>query len=348
MRRSSELVDADSVVWSDALAQIPHDVYHLPAYATVDAGDDGRPAAYVYREDDSVLLLPLVLKPIEGTDGSLDAVSPYGYPGPVAHVADGVDATEFWSRATAAFAPTLRESGVVCCFVRLNPLLDGPRSALAAAGTLVEHGPTIAVDVVQTPEERWTGTRSNHRRQINKARREGITTVVDDWDRLPEFIAIYHETMKRVGAVDFYFFDDAYFDALRTQLGDHLHLVVAVRDDTVLAGGLLFENDGIVQYHLGATRDDALVMQPMKLVLNDAMDWAHHRGARVLHLGGGVGGTEDPLLHFKLGFSPWQLPYATWRVAIDPDAYAALVAERAPGVDPTDLGAFFPAYRRSA
>jgi lipid II:glycine glycyltransferase (peptidoglycan interpeptide bridge formation enzyme) len=263
-------------------------------------------------------------------------------------VPDGADGSAFWHRAMAALSPTLRDADVVSCFVRLNPLLDAPRDALASVGSLVEHGPTIAVDLTLSAEERWSKTRSNHKRQINKARREGITTVVDDWDRLPDFIATYHETMKRVGAVDFYFFDQAYFDALRSRLGEHLHLVVAVQDDATLAGALVFECDGIVQYHLGATRDDALPQQPMKLVLTDAMAWGAERGDRVLHLGGGVGGTDDPLFHFKLGFSSWQLPYATWRVAIDPAAYGALVAERAPHADPTDLTKFFPAYREPA
>ena len=345
MRADSGLLEVDSPAWREALDHVRHDVYHLPEYGTVDAGGDGRPVAFLHREGDDLLLMPLVLREIEGTE-LLDAVSPYGYPGPIANVDPGDVA--FWTRATAAMVETLRAAGVVACFVRLNPLLDGPRAALATVGRLVEHGPTVAVDLTLSAEERWSNTRSNHRRQINRARREGIETVIDDWSLLPDFIAIYHETMKRVGAIDFYFFDQAYFDALRTLLADRLHLLVARQGDQTLAGALVFETDGIVQYHLGATRDDALALQPMKLVLTEAMAWGAERGDRVLHLGGGVGGTEDPLLHFKVGFSPWTLPYATWRICVNPEEYARLVAERAPQADPDDLGAFFPAYRRGA
>lgn len=347
MTVSSLLVGAGSTAWDDALGRLRHDVYHLPGYGRVDAGPGEEPVAFVHREGDSVFLLPLVLRPIE--DSTLrDARSPYGYPGPVSNVPAGhPDAEAFWHRAGLALTATLREAGVIACFVRLNPLLEVPTEALARTGEVVVHGNTVAVDLTQTPEELWSATRSNHRRQINRARRDGVTTSIDDWSRLPDFIAIYHETMKRVGATDFYFFDDAYFAALRTELPENVHLVVAEHEGEALAGGLFFACDGITQYHLGATRDDALARQPMKLVQSDAMAWARERGDRAFHLGGGLGGTDDPLFHFKAGFSSWHLPFGTWRVVTDPDSYARLCAERSPGVDPSALSSFFPAYRSS-
>ena len=348
MTGSSLLVERASAEWSAALAQVRHDVYHLPGYGTVDAGPGETPMAFVHREGDSVFLLPLVLRPIP--DSTLrDARSPYGYPGPISNVAaGGADGAAFWQRAVEALVATLCSAGVISCFVRSNPLFDVPTDVLAAAGEVVTHGLTVAVDLTQTPEELWSATRSNHRRQINRARRDGVTVGVDDWSRLPEFVAIYHETMKRVGATDFYFFDDAYFSALRAELPDNVHLIVAEHEGVSLAGGLFFACDGITQYHLGATRDDALSRQPMKLVQADAMIWARERGDRAFHLGGGLGGTDDPLFHFKAGFSSWHLPFATWRVVTDPVAYARLTAERAPDVDVSDLVHFFPAYRESA
>jgi len=345
MTGSSLLVAHDAAEWSDALAQLRHDVYHLPAYSVVDAGPGERPVAFVHREGDSVLLLPLVVRPIEDSP-LLDARSPYGYPGPVSNVApDSPGGVDFWHRAGLGLVEALREARIVACFVRLNPLFDVSTEALARVGAVVEHGQTVAVDLTQTPEELWSGTRSNHRRQINRARREGVTTTVDDWSLLPEFVSIYHETMDRVGATDFYFFDDAYFAALRAEVSDSVHLIVAESEGVSLAGGLFFSCDGITQYHLGATRDDALARQPMKLVQADAMAWARGRGDHTFHLGGGLGGTDDPLFHFKAGFSSWHPPFGTWRVVTDPHAYARIAAERAPTVDASDLVRFFPAYR---
>ena len=69
----------------------------------------------------------------------------------------------------------------------------------------------------------------------------------------------------------------------------------------MLAAGLFFERQGIVQYHLSGSRRPALRRQPTKLMMDDMVAWAQARGNRVLHLGGGVGGREDSLFHFKAG-----------------------------------------------
>src|SRR5687768_14245068 len=77
------LLEPDDRLWTDTLARVRHDVYHLPEYVRIDAGlSGGTPAAFRYAEAGHVLLLPLVLRPVPDTD-LRDAISPYGYPGPV-------------------------------------------------------------------------------------------------------------------------------------------------------------------------------------------------------------------------------------------------------------------------
>ena len=80
---------------------------------------------------------------------------------------------------------------------------------------------------------------------------------------------------------------------------------------------LFFEHAGIVQYHLGGTRDRFLETAPMKLLFHFARGWFKERGAEALHLGGGVGGKADALLHFKAGFSPLRARFHTWRIVAD-------------------------------
>jgi hypothetical protein len=72
--------------------------------------------------------------------------------------------------------------------------------------------------------------------------------------------------------------------------------------------------DGVVQYHLGGTRDEFLKISPMALIFDTVRLWANDVGARVLHLGGGVGGTnDDSLFHHKGGFSDRRHNFVTWR-----------------------------------
>ena len=338
------LVEPGDPCWDAALAAVPHDVYHLPGYARVDAElAGGRPVAYVHRRGDRTLLLPLVLRPVPGTAGASDATSPYGYPGPACDAP--LDDEAFWRCAAAGLRRQLQAHKVVACFVRLHPLLAPRLDALAREGTVVQHGHTVSVDLTLPEDVLWAGTRSNHRRNIEQARRAGMRVVVDDWARLPEFVEAYHETMRRVGAVGYYFFEPAYFEALRREVAGSLHLAVVDDDGTLAGGGLFFEQAGIVQYHLGATRSHYLPRQPTKLLFDEMRRWATARGNRALHLGGGVGGRSNPLFHFKAGFSADQPPFFTWRLVPDRAGYDVAVA--AAGLPlPADDGGYFPAYRQ--
>ncbi|HEX2807049.1 MAG TPA: GNAT family N-acetyltransferase, partial [Kineosporiaceae bacterium] len=193
--------------------------------------------------------------------------------------------------------------------------------------------------------------RQNHRRQITRARRSGLTASIDDWRHLDTFVRIYHETMTRVGAASYYFFDREYFAELRSAVGDALHLVTVEDAGEVLGGGLFFTTGGIAQYHLGATRDRHLPRQPAKLMMDELRRWAKDRGLVALHLGGGVGGrTDDSLFHFKAGFGPGRAAFHTWRVVPDRAVYRLLsdrhTGEAADRCDPDDDSGFFPAYRR--
>ena len=60
-------------------------------------------------------------------------------------------------------------------------------------------------------------------------------------------------------------------------------------DSEVVSGGLFTLCDGIVQYHLGGTRNTALKLSPMVLIFETVRQWANENGAHTFHLGGGVG-----------------------------------------------------------
>jgi hypothetical protein len=73
----------------------------------------------------------------------------------------------------------------------------------------------------------------------------------------------------------------------------------------------------------------------------------------VLHLGGGVSASfDDPLLHFKLGFSDRVHDFSVWHWILDPDAYGRLCQEKAHADRQAGLHVarpgFFPEYRGPA
>lgn len=344
----AELITPADARWTAFLVRTPHDAYHLPGYVSLCASDEGGEAVAVVVEDDAVsVFLPLILKPVPTSDADLvdrvDAASPYGYPGPlvICPLAEGPARDAAVGRALATLVAVLAKRGVISLFVRLNPLLPPPLAAFAAAGSLIHHGDTVMVDLTLSAEAQWAQVRSNHRRGINQSERDGVEVAFDDhWDHLDTFIAAYHQTMNRVGAQASYFFPRSYYPTLRRALDGRVHLVLARIRGRVAAAALFFEVGGIVQYHLGGTFDEFLPLHPQKLMFHRVIAWARQRGRRVLNLGGGVGGGEDSLFHFKAGFSSARAPFHTWRVVIDRTAY-----DRLAGID-HDTGRFFPSYRK--
>ncbi|MEU8656727.1 GNAT family N-acetyltransferase [Actinoplanes philippinensis] len=335
---TASLLEPAAREWKETLQQVSHDMYHVPDYVVLDARlYGGEPAAFHYELHGRWLLIPLILRDIPGT-GLKDAISPYGYPGPVASTRDRV----FWEQACAAMVETLREVGIVSAFVRLHPLLAAP--VVASHGTLVYHGETVSMDLTVSEDEMWKQTRADHRNHINRAKRAGTEIVFDDWDRLGEWVEVYHDNMRRVGATSYYFFTRDHLQALHDAVGDKMHLVVALEDGEVVGGNTFFSYDGIATGYVSSTRR-APKRYADELLYDSVRRWCKARGDRVFHLGGGKGGANDSLFSYKAGFSPSRHAFHTWRVVADPAVYERLVRERRPDADPADLTTTFPAYR---
>jgi hypothetical protein len=341
MRLRGRLVDPGDPVWTDVLTTTVHDVYHLPGYATVSAREDGGSAGalVVSDPDGRKLLLPLVIREID--DCLRDATSPYGYPGAI--VAGPCDPA-FVGEALAEGLRLLRDEGFVSLFIRTHPLLEVP--GLESCGVVIEHGRTVAIDLALDEATLWEQTSRNHRQDIVRAEREGLTFCVRDDDAaFEDFKRLYLGTMSWRNAADYYHFDDAYFDALRAVLGPRMHMAVVSIEGRTAAAGIVTTSCGIVQIHLAGWDQDLSHHRPMKVLIHGVRSWAHARHERWLHIGGGRGVQDDGLLRFKLGFSPLTVPFRTVRIVVDDRSYRSLATARDGLADPSDMGGFFPAYR---
>ena len=336
------LIHSEAPAWEAILRRVPHDFYHLPAYLALSADHEGGVARALLVDDGlRGMLLPLVIRPIPG--GGLDAASPYGYPGPLTW---GDGDPDFVREALVAGIEHLRSEGIVSLFVRLHPLLD--EMPPVGVGRLVTHGETVSIDLSQSLEQIWGQTRNNHRRDIGKSERFGYVARADEaWEHFDTFVRLYRDTMERLSAEDRYLFDERYFRELRKALGPSGWLWVVTKGDTVAAAVLFVETSGIVQYHLAGTDAEHASARPSKLLIRTVTGWAKERGDLRLHLGGGVGGADDSLMHFKTGFSDERHAFRTLRIVVDNASYARLVAARDPELDPADLDGFFPLYRKT-
>jgi hypothetical protein len=339
--------------WTDLLNG-PHDFYHLPFYHEL-AQDlkQGEPGLFVYENGTYRICLPLLIRRIDtqvdssGEEQWFDATSVYGYAGPVASHSHIPEPIKRDFRET--LSGTLREMRVVSLFSRLHPLLR-QLELVEGLGALVSPGHTIAIDLTVPEEHLISRYRENHRRGLEKLRESGATCGIDeDLCYLDAFIAIYDDTMHRVGATESYRFPRSYFDKLVSTREAEVKLVVCEIGGHIAGAGIFVKCGDILQYHLGGTSISALKVSPMKLVLDTARHWGYEHGAKILHLGGGVGTQDDSLFHFKAGFAGRLHAFNTWRWILNGPLYDELLrsrrsqlSDRMQAEQSTD---FFPAYR---
>ncbi len=340
---SFEFLEPTDPRWSEALTRIRHDVFHLPGYASLEAtrlGGQAR-AAWVHG-DFGELFLPLVVR--HHPFGGLDAMSPYGYPGPIGGVGP--------SRLREAFDHLwagIGEHGVESVFVRCHSWAGPDLSALRgqAGQWLVEHGDTVTIDLEQDEDAVFKAYRSTTRNLVRRLGRDGFQANQAPWSRAGEFLEIYTSTMRRLDASAGYFFDQAYLDGLKQELGDGLALFVVEREGQTAAAGLATCRDGSAQYYLSGARPEFARASPTRILVDAMWRWAKANGGLRMNLGGGLGGGEDSLFKFKAGFSKDRAQFQTLRVVTQPGRFRRSVAawearsgRGAPG--PTD---FFPPYR---
>lgn len=346
--------------WPQILDGIRHDVYHLPEYVSIECKRLQTPAeAIVVQEENKTIFLPYLLRsckefysPYREEREIFDIVSPNGYSGMILSQ-EAIGTPTFIHSALQEMIETLKKKNICSAFFRLHPILCSQYVEQLDTSIAPQDGVTVSVDLLQSEEKIWAHTRKGHQSTINKCKRLGLRArIIPFMESIEVFTSIYTETMNRVSATQSYYFNQDYFESL-LNLGDKLHCCIVESADQIVAASLFFECCGIVQAHLGGTRTAFMSQSPFSLLLHHVRLWAKERGNEFLHLGGGVGGSqEDRLFKFKSGFSRQQHDFHTLRLIINPDTYIELLQHRANTInlslEKLQQSSFFPAYRTAS
>ena len=347
-----DVLSIDDSRWLGVLGQLRHDFYHRPDYVGLDATRlEARPEAFLAEAGDRRFFVPYLVRScaelaLPGSEAILDATSPYGYSGILLNEV-GRD-PGFAAAALDAFRQTLADRGVCSAFLRMHPILGADFDALFPPDTFVDASATVAVDLSLDENVLWKNIRQGHQDTIKKCRKLGyVARFVPPADVLDEFAVLYEQTMDRVKAKDAYHFNRDFLTTLASLPG--VHCCIVESGSAIAAACLFFECGGIVQAHLGGTRNEFLSKSPFHMTLHEAALWGKARGNHWLHLGGGVGGANDTLLQFKAGFSPTRFLFRTARMITHADHYRHLVEERARAMNTSCetllASSYFPAYR---
>lgn len=336
-----EIIESEDHRWVEIIQRTKvYDFYHTAIYHRLDNSDVSK--LFYISDGINFIALPIVIRPIEGSD-LFDFTSVYGYPGPLFNVDYSELSEELIIGFVTEFKRFCLSEKLVSGFMRLHPLLQ-QQELMQKLGTIIDLNKTIAIDLMLPSEDQRKLYRKSLKSELNQLRRKGFTVeVAQNQEEIDAFIAIYYETMDRVEATKSYYFGRDYFMKFLGNNEFSTSLLVAKFEGEITAGAIFTATAGIMQYHLAGTKEAFIKDTPMKLILDEARLLGNEKGYTHLHLGGGVGGSDDDsLFRFKSGFSKNLQQFSIWKAIIDENNYQALVEQR--DID-SNSSNFFPLYR---
>lgn len=335
------VIEVDNPEWSKVISEsLNFDFYHTQSYHQLEK--DVRPVLCTFSFGMNFIAMPFLIRNIPNTD-LFDCTSVYGYCGPVSNVpvqdidTDTID--NFQNHLNSFF----KDNNIISAFSRLHPLID-TEYVFNNFGLVKEINKTIAIDLRIPEDEQRRQYRKSNKSELNQLRRKGFEVFeAVSQDEINTFIQIYYETMDRVGAGKNYYFSHEYFNEFLSNPCFKSKLLIAKNDNIIVAGAIFTITNKIMQYHLAGTSENYIRDTPMKLILDEARIMGNKMNMDFLHLGGGVGGSdEDSLFRFKSGFSDYYCIYKIWQMIIDEEKYFSLA--ESVGINDKSIN-FFPLYR---
>lgn len=324
----------DNIHWRDALSRCTtHDFYHTWDFHAISQGNgEGFPVLVLAEGNDGGILLPLLERDIPGTNW-VDLTSVYGYPSPLTYGAlnESEKVLALWDE----LLQFLRDSGYVSLFSRGHPMLTP--TALRDK-YFMPIGEIVYCDCTVAEADQVRKYRRNHRKNLEKLRADGVECVRGfDSILLEEFHEIYEQTMKGLGADEYYLFSNEYYFGLLSAADFKAEILVAKLKGEAVAAGFLIFCGNFVEYHLSGTNPNYYRLAPSKLLMDEARQLATREKYRYFVLGGGYKNRSDSLLNFKKGFSDDVAHFYVAKIVLNEQRYEELRCGRE--------GDFFPVYR---
>lgn len=336
------IINVDDSRWNDIVFNaLQYDFYHTQSYHLLDKKTEA--VLFVYYFDDNFIAIPLVIRTIPDSDLK-DCTSVYGYCGPVSTIKFNDLPSEAIKQFTKGLNSFFMERKIISSFSRLHPMFPFQERIFKDNGEVLPINKTVAINLNQSVDLQRSEYNKTTKLHINRALKNGIfVRKTSDFKDLEKFIAIYYKNMQRVDAKPDYYFSPHYFHNLINATDFNSALFVAEKDGEIIAGGIFTICNGIMQYHLGGTKNEMLKFSPLKLIIDSARIYANEMGCNYFHLGGGYSGANDSLFKFKAGFSKNFYDFKVWRKIVNIQAYNELVSRRFG--DKTPNTDYFPLYR---
>lgn len=322
--------------------------YYLFEYLSHHRSDTNQLVAFNFKEGNkSRVVMPMVVRQIELAQEPLrDAISPYGYSGPLyKNNTDSIVLKKFWE----AVDDWYKKNDVVSEFVRFH--LNGNHEHYS--GHCVPTLNNVYGPLMDRFEPQWDAFLSKVRNNYRKAAKAELTIKFFEYseigpEHVADFYAIYVSTMKRNGASKSLYFSLEHFEDLILNNKENFTIVFVYKDAVPVSTELIIHLESSLYAYLGGTLSDYFEYRPNDFLRVEVIRWGIDKGYTHYVLGGGIT-NGDGLYKFKKSLFPNSTDkvFYTGRKIIDPKKYEKLCALA--GFSDEDLvpGAFFPLYRKT-
>ena len=272
-----------------------------------------------------------------------DISTPYGYGG--VNIV-GEEDKELLKYFFDKFSEYCKSNGIISEFVRLNPLSDNYSLYSDAGYDIINISKTVFMKL-DSEEQIWNDMESRCRNTIRKAIKSNLIIKSGfSEEMLCEFMNIYNETMKRDSAKEYYFFKKQFFENIQKNMRNHSKIYTAYLEDKAISSLIVIYNDKNAHYHLSGSLSDYMNLGANNLLLYEVAKDLCKIGYQKLHLGGGYGGDNSPLLKFKKSFNKnGELNFYIGKKIMDVEKYEKLVMLRKKDKTLNVDSGFFPIYR---
>jgi serine/alanine adding enzyme len=326
------------------------DLYFHPdwgrAHETVEKGVS---VPFLHRSELGTVSHTFIKRPIDrlpdDEERYFDLVSPYGYGGPIVLECSSGDRRALIDAFMLDLASYCRDNRIVSEFIRFHPI-ESNHEDLGAYYEISKIKKTLATNLVDYGDPCVAEFSKTCQKTVARCRSLGMEfSIGSDRASLEPFLRIYASTMKRNMALEYYYFDQSYFEGLLRLFPGHCFIATVSHEGRPIAGGLYLHYGRYVHAHLSGTLEDSVHLSPAYLLKAELVRWARERGYRYVHYGGGYTNSEaDGLFLFKKRFSRnTEFDFHVGKRIWDPSAYEKLT--RAHRSSREGDSAFFPAYR---
>ncbi|WP_290756643.1 MULTISPECIES: GNAT family N-acetyltransferase [unclassified Exiguobacterium] len=341
MSLSDERLIRDPREWDALVATYQLDCYYEHAYFELAKEHDEIPELFYYPTEFGTLIYPYLRRRIPGTLFE-DITTPYGYGGPSFK---GIWSLDQIREARERFERYCNETGIVTETVRFHPLLHNQELGQYWCHQTEILQPTVTLELTDPFEMIESDFSQMTRRNIRKARREGVTIRLGRPEEYRDFAHLYQMTMDKHQADARYYFDQTYFDHFADGRINNV-LLLAEHEGRIIAGCIVLTGRQFAHYHLGASDPVSLVLRPNHLLFAEMIRWAKQAGFQALHLGGGTTRSNtDSLLAYKRSFSANQTFFGLGTSILDATIYERLTRQFERQHPETQMGHWFPLYR---